>query len=801
MTKSHPMQEMLVPPSGKLSSTFNPIARSLTATIQSGAHEARPEILFISSYPPRECGVATYTQDLLCSIAEKFGSSFKLKICALEVSGVHYKYPAEVKHVLTVTDIQAYEDLAIKLNWDNDVRLIFLQHEFGLYGGLYGQNLLAMLCLLKKPVITCFHTVLPDPSEIRKRVVQTIVANSVSVVVMTTNSAEILKHEYDVPAEKITIIPHGTHLLSSFDHQRKTARNHLGNRMVLTTFGLLGPGKSIETALDALPAIVARFPQVLYLIIGKTHPEILKHEGERYRHMLQQKVLDLHLQNHVHFINRYLPLDQLLGYLQRTNVYLFTSKDPNQAVSGTFAYALSCGCPVISTPIPHAKEMLAGAGIIVDFQQPEQFAEATVRLLSDPELLYEMKLNALHKIRPTAWPNAALAHVALALKHIIRYRTDNITLQYTSPPISLAHVRKLTTADGIIQFSKLSSPDISSGYTLDDNARALVAVNRYYQLTNDETVLPLIETYLNFVLHCQQPDGVFINYITVEGTADPRNQQDNLEDANGRAIWALCEFVAYGARYNKQWTDVAELTLLMALRSAVKMRSPRALSFVLKGLCSYNLIVNSDTLQQCIISLADDLVSRYRGVSNSKWVWFEEYLTYANGVIPEALLSAYVATGNELFKDVAKKTFDFLLTIIFPDDAIKVISNQGWHRKHESSNQFGEQPIDVAYTIMALDLFSEVFPLEAYHDKMTIAFNWFLGKNHLNKVIYNPATGGCYDGLEEHHVNLNQGAESTISYLLARLAIEKNEMYSPQHVIDVRMRKKRSIRMRQILQV
>ena len=753
--------------------SFRPWMKSRFAPLAPVAHGLCPEILFISSYPPRECGIATYTQDLMLAISEKFSSSLSLKVCALEATGVQHTYSKEVKYILKTSDLNGYEDLATKLNRDKDLSLIFLQHEFGLYGGEYGQNLLALLCELNKPVITTFHTVLPSPNTALKKIVQAIAANSASVVVMTLKSAEILENDYEVPTDKIWVIPHGTHLVSSFDHTEKTARNHLGNRMVLTTFGLLSSGKSIETALDALPAIVDKFPNVLYLIIGKTHPSVVAREGEQYRDMLEQKVLDLNLQGHVHFINRYLPLSELLGYLQRTDIYLFTSKDPNQAVSGTFAYAMGCGCPVISTPIPHAKEMLTGAGIIIDFQQSKQLAEAALKLLSDTELMRDMKLNALHKIRPTAWPNAALAHVDLTLKHMIRGSVNKTSLCYNLPPISLAHIQKLTTTSGIIQFSKLSAPDIESGHTLDDNARALVAACRYYQITEDETILPLIETYINFIIRCQGTEGTFINYINSDGNPHPKNQQENLEDANGRAIWALGEFIAQGSRFERQLVDKVELAFLQSLRLIPTIRSPRALSFILKGLYHYNQVRNNPFVKQSIISIADDLVSKYRGVSDKKWKWFEEYLTYANGVMPEALLCAYLATGNESFKAVAKSCFDFLLNVIFRNDEIKVISNQGWLKKGDQSNQFGEQPIDVAYTIMALDKFNDVFPLEDYEEKMTIAFNWFLGKNHLKQIVYNPATGGCYDGLEEYHVNLNQGAESTVSYLLSRLVIEK----------------------------
>lgn len=729
-----------------------------------------PEILFITSYPPRECGIATYSQDLKKAIGEKFGSSFSLKICALETPGASHHYPEEVKYVLQASDLTSYEDIAAKLNLDDNLCLVFIQHEFGLFGGDYGHYLLALLCLLNKPVITTFHTILPAPDAERKRIVEAIALNSVSVVVMTLNSATILEKEYDVAPEKISIIPHGTHLVSSFDHTEKAARHHLGNRMVLTTFGLLSPGKSIETALEAMPRIVEKFPNVLYLIIGKTHPGVVAREGEQYRNMLEQKVLDLGLQGHVRFINKYLPLVDLLGYLQRTDIYLFTSKDPYQAVSGTFAYAMGCGCPVVSTPIPHAKELLKGAGVIIDFQRADQLADVTVKLLSDKGLMREMKLNALHKIRPTAWPNAALAHVEL----IEKYSVNKIKLRYNLPPVLLAHMKKLTTAAGIIQFSKLSAPDIQSGYTLDDNARALIAVCKYYGITGDETILSLIETYVNFIIRCQQKDGTFLNYVDADGVFNPRNHDENLEDANGRAFWALGEFIAQDKLFQPAWIAKAEAALLMAIDPLTKMRSPRARSFVLKGLYHYNATGRNIFLEQHIVALASDLVSKYEDVSDKKWKWFEEYMTYANGVMPEAMLCAYLSTGNTSFKTVAKSSFDFLLGIIFQHDEIKVVSNQGWLKKGTTSHRYGEQPIDIAYTIMALDRFHDVFPEDGYREKMQMAFSWFLGKNHLKQILYNPVTGGCYDGLEEHHINLNQGAESTVSYLLSRMIMEKN---------------------------
>jgi glycosyltransferase involved in cell wall biosynthesis len=730
-----------------------------------------PEILFITSYPNRECGIATYSQDLIHAIKGKFGNSYALKVCALEGKDKEYRYPEEVKYVLQTSDLMRYYAMAQKINDDKRIRLVVVQHEFGLFGGEYGDYYIKLLALINKPVITNFHTVLPNPDEKRKKDVKTISDLSSSVIVMTESSAAILQKDYGVPKEKIEIIQHGTHLVKAVN-KGKLDKYHFGDRYVFSTFGLLNSGKSIETALDALPTIINKFPNILYLIIGKTHPNVKAEEGERYRDFLEDKVVELGLQGHVKFVDKYLDLEELLAYLQRTNIYLFTSKDPFQAVSGTFSYAMACGCPIISTPIPHATEMLKdGAGLVVDFQNPAQLAQAVIRLLYDPILLQQMSLNGLHKIAPTAWENTAIAHVELIERHI---KNSKKKVRYVLPKVSLEHIKRLTTETGMIQFSKIATPDPDTGFTLDDNARALIAVAKHYQMTGDEDDLRLIDIYLDFIIFCQQEDGSFMNYVDHEGNYFEKNKDENLEDSNGRAIWALGEFCSYDCLFSYTNIKRAEMAFEKALPNIPNLTSPRAMAFAVKGLYHYNIKNNEVSIQNLITTLADNLVSKFRGVSNSNWRWFENYMTYANSVLPEAMLYAYLATGNTLFEKTAIMSFDFLLSVIYKNKQIKVISNQGWHNKGRvMPHKYGEQPIDVAYTILTLGLFYDTFGDKEYLKKMYNAFDWFLGKNHLHKIIYNPCTGGCYDGLEEKHVNLNQGAESTVSYLMARLLVEK----------------------------
>ena len=728
-----------------------------------------PEILFITSYPPRECGIATYSQDLKKAIQDKFGSSFSMKVCALEGIKSNFVYPQEVKYILNTQQESEYKSLQHKINFDKNVKMIFLQHEFGLFGGDYGDYLLKFISHIKIPLTTTFHTVLPNPNKKLKKVVCEIAHHSNFIIVMTHASASILIKDYGISSKKIIIIAHGTHLVASLDNNKKS-KVHLSDRIVLSTFGLLNEGKSIETALEALPEIIKNFPNVIYLIIGKTHPEVFKIDGEKYRDSLYKKIYELKLQDNVRFINRYLDLNELIDYLQRTNVYLFTSKDPNQAVSGTLAYAMSSGCPVVSTPIPHAKELLENSELNFDFQNSKQLADATIKLLYNPKLLKEMQLNVLHKIIPTAWQNSALAHMELIKNSL---NDNKLILKYQLPKISLNHIKRLTADYGIIQFAQIDTPVLSSGYTLDDNARALIAVCKHYLLTGDFDDLNLISKYLNFILFCQQDDGSFLNYVDIDGNFMLKNSNENLEDANGRAIWALGEFISNEKYFTTVMIEKAKFAIEKSLKTISQFSSPRAKAFSIKGLYFYNLSMNKTRIKNVIVILADDLVSKYRGVSNGDWNWFEDYLTYANSILPEAMLYAAKSASSKLYLKIAKSSFDFLLSITFQNNKIKVVSNNGWHLKGKKPHNFGEQPIDVAYTVLALNSFYEEFEDEDYREKMIIAFNWFLGNNHLHQIVYNPVTGGCYDGLEETFLNLNQGAESTVSYLMARLVFEK----------------------------
>lgn len=741
-----------------------------------------PEILFISSFPPRECGIATYTQDLITALNNKFGTSFNIKICAMESGKTTYQYADEVTFVLDTSDPLSFSENAHNINKNKHIKIVLVQHEFGFFNK-QENAFISFLQSISKPIVTVFHTVLPYPDDKLKSNVQRIANESGAIIVMTNHAAHLLMTEYLIPKSKITVIAHGTHLVPHLEKDTLKEKYNLKGKRVLTTFGLLSSGKSIETTLKALPTIIKEVPDVVFLIIGKTHPEVLKNESEKYREMLQEMVAELGITQHVRYINKYLILPELLEYLQLTDIYLFTTNDPNQAVSGTFAYAMGCGCPIISTPIPHAREVLTkDTGIIIDFQNSKQLAEGVILLLNDEPLRNNISNNTLQKIIFTAWENSAVAHVKLFSKQLGK----EIKLSYNLPAIKTDHLQKMTTDFGMIQFCKINQPDFSSGYTLDDNARALIAMCMHYEVTKEQSDLILIQIYLNFIKFCLQPAGNFLNYIDIDKKFTIQNELTNLDDANGRTVWALGYVISKKSILPLEFITTAISIVQKTFPHIETIHSTRAMAFIIKGLYYYHQEI--ETTENFLLTerLANRMVNMYSHESVKNWEWFESYLSYANSILPEAMLYAYLVTGNSLYRAIARESMDFLTSNIFNNNGIEVVSNKGRFNRGEEALLFGEQPIDVAYTVMTLAKCYDVFEEKEFLDKLFVAFNWFLGENRLNQIIYNPCTGGCYDGLEEHNVNMNQGAESTISYLMARLTVEKytDKMNSSEKITE-----------------
>src|SRR3990167_11334568 len=497
-------------------------------------------IVCLSTFPPRQCGIATFTADLTNTIDQMFGPSVKSKIVAMNLIEVsHFPYPDKVILQISQPREEDYVNAANQLNQLKEVKLVNIQHEFGIFGGKYGSYLLLFLEKLHKPVVTTLHTVLPAPNEKMRNVVRNIAKYSKGIIVMTHSSKEILRKEYGLGADQIQVIPHGIHHAAYITSEQAKSMLGLSGKLVLSTFGLLSPGKGFEYVIDAMPAVVAKFPNTRLLIAGVTHPVILERMGENYRNFLIKKIYELNLRDYVSFYNTYFDQNDLFRFLEATDVYLSPSLNPNQTVSGTLSYALGSGRPVISTAFAQAKQDITSeVGILIDFKNPQAFTDAIIKLINNKELCLQMGKNAYFRTRHMTWENVALSY----MKYFSQFAPELTLGQKKLPPIKLTHLAKLTDNFGIIQFAKLTEPDLSSGYTLDDNARALVVTTLHYKKFRTPSSLKLASIYLNFLYRVAKPDGNFNNFVNPNQAIDEdKNRQENLEDANARGLYALAQ--------------------------------------------------------------------------------------------------------------------------------------------------------------------------------------------------------------------------------------------------------------------
>ena len=727
-------------------------------------------IVCLATFPPRQCGIATFTADLTNAIDQMFGPSVKSKIVAMKLTEVSYfPYPGKVIWEISQPREEDYVKVADKLNQIKEIKLVNIQHEFGVYGGEYGSHILLFLEKIQKPVVTTLHTVLPDPDKKMRSVVQSIMKHSQGIVVMTNNAKKILENDYEAKPDQIQVIPHGIHQAPYGTSAHAKSLLGLSGKLILSTFGFLSPGKGIEYVIEALPPVVKKFPNVHFLVAGVTHPAVLEQEGEKYRNFLTKKVYELGLINHVLFYNTYFDLNKLLRLLAATDVYLSTSLNPNQAVSGTLSYALGSGRPVISTAFAQAKEDITSeVGILIDFKNPRAFTNAIIKLISNNELCLQMGKNGYFRTRHMTWENIAHSYI----KYFSQFAPELTTGQRKLPPIKLEHLAKLTDTFGIIQFAKLTEPDLSFGYTVDDNARALIAAALHYKKFGIHSALKLASIYLNFLCRVAKPDGYFDNYVNSNRVIDKqRNIQENSEDPSARALYALA-LVSTIKQIPKCFRKQAHSLFDQSFQKNIAFSSPRAIAFYIKALnCLLSKWQEPKTLAALKLH-CEQLVTLYEKSHSPDWEWFEHYLTYSNAILPEALLFGYKITGERKYFEVAEKTLDFLIKNTFKDDIYMPIGQGGWFFKEGMRSYFDQQSEDTAATVKTLNTMFQVTNRRRYEELASIAFNWFLGNNILGQVVYDRTTGGCYDGIGEKFINLNQGAESTISYLLARLSFE-----------------------------
>ena len=731
--------------------------------------EKRTWVVFLSTYPPRECGIATFTNDLVNAFDEMYMPREESKIIAIHNNDSRFKYSKKVIFELSQHAQEEYAALAHKLNEMEQVKLVNIQHEFGIFGGEYGNYLLDFMRALKRPIVITFHTVLPIPSEKLKKTVVDIASCVQKIIVMTKTSKDILMRDYALKEEQISIIPHGIHPQPYDGHAPAKTALKLRDKTVISTFGLLSRNKGIEYGIEALPEVVKKYPKLIYLIIGATHPDVLTREGESYRNELIKKVGELGLTDHVFFYNQYMTTHELLQFLKATDIYMALPLDPNQAVSGTLSYALGAGRPVISTAFAQAKEDVSPeVGRLVDFKKPQEITAALAELLEKPQELLKMGANAYFRTRRMEWRNVIISYMReyISLVPLLGKKEKNL------PPIKLRHFIKLTDDFGMFQFAKLTEPDIEYGYTADDNARALIAMVLYYERHKSPAVLNLARVYLTFIEFIAKVDGGFHNYVNFNKTFHIiRNSNEDLSDANARCFNALATLAASSAM-PEDLREKAKKIFKTQLRIRPSVHDHlRSVTLYIKAFSQWLTVERDEMIEKVLKEYCDILVELYRKNNAPNWLWFEESMTYSNGLMSEALFAGYRRFKDPAYFDIAKASLDFLISYSFNGDLCEPVGQNGWFKKGGKKQLHDQQAEEVMALILALKAAFDLTADMKYREKMFQAFNWFLGNNSLGQVVYDQATGGCYDGVGEHAINLNQGAESTVVYLISRLMV------------------------------
>ncbi len=715
------------------------------------------KILVLSSYPPRECGIANFTKDLCDSLQKRFGSAFTPKVlCINEDSHILRNYPKQVIGSVVEKDLESYEKAAYLVNKLKGVDLINIQHEFGLFGGKFGDYLLRFMELSNKKIVTTMHTVLEKPKPEMKEVVKKIFEHSDKVIVMTTTAKNILEKKYKVNISKVEIMYHGVPPMDLNNCAKLKKKYGLEGKKVLMTFGLLSKGKGIENVILAMPKILKKHPNVIYLILGETHPKVRQIEGESYREYLKSLVEQNNLVGKVRFIDKFMTLNEIISFLKICDVYVAPALDKEQICSGTVSYAMGAGKPIVASPTKYNKDMLAdNKGLIVRQNKPAFFASAICKFLDNENMARDFSKNVFEFSRKMTWSNVATSYFGM-LKEVLHF--DEIQFGKL-PPLNFRHFCKMTDDFGIIQFCNYSEPDKSSGYTLDDNARALVVAAEAYSRTGSKKMLKLSETFLDFIDYCQMQDGKFHNLVD-----ENKDFLDDIgsEDSQGRAIWAL------GFALSSNLPDNLKLKAKNIFEKAtsfgIELYSIRAIADSLIGLSHVNGMLEDDIKQKMI----SNLVERYNEYSNVDWKWFEDSLTYCNGRIPEALFVAnhYDATGEAI--KVAQESLEFLTKTMFIGGKLVPIGQEKWFVKDLERSHFDQQPIEASHMTSAyISAFRKTGNKE-YALKARSSFDWYLGKNTANMMIY-----GCFDGLTKNGVNANEGAEATITYLIARMMVSK----------------------------
>jgi len=755
------------------------------------------KIAYISTYPPRECGLATFNQNLVnaLSLNASYDAQKSFVVAMNESDDLNeHAYPDEVKFVIRQQTQQDYIEAADFIN-NSDVDTCIIEHEFGIFGGNSGVFLLSLINRLKKPFITILHTVLKEPNFMQQTIIKEIAQKTSKLVVMSKKAVLFLTSIYQIPKSSIQLIEHGVPDLEPSVNNAVAQSELFKNRKVLFTFGLISRNKGLETMIKALPAIVANHPEVLYVILGNTHPGVVKHNGEEYRDSLKALAKELGVEDNIAFVNKFVSEGELHQYLTACHVYVTPYLNEAQITSGTLSYAIGAGAAVVSTPYWHAQELLAEKrGRLFDFKNDEQLSDIINELLDDETKYLELKRNAYQYGLNLRWP--AIGNVYLEV--LTKALNAGEKPQRSIPPIvdvegmpklNLSHITLLTDDTGIIQHARFGIPNLKEGYCIDDNARALIMALMAYQLDKNQKALKLIPVYLSFIQYMQLEDGNFRNFLSFN-----RNYLDEVgsEDSFGRTVWSLGYLIS--AAPNNSYREFGRELFSHSVSHFKDLKYIRGKANTIIGIAHYLTMHPGDELLIAEINqLAGSILNAYKIHQDENWHWFEDILTYDNAILPLALLHHYEVTGSPESYQIAMESIAFLNSFSFENGYLNPVGNDGWMKKHGKNPIYDQQAIETMAMVLLYAKTYEITNDGKYLNLMQLSYEWFLGKNSLHIPLYDFETHGCADGLQFNSVNRNQGAESTLAYFISHLTVIKSAEAEYQTLASPLVEDKKSV--------
>ena len=725
-------------------------------------------IAMLGNHLPRHCGIATFTTDLSDAI-EREMPDLDCFVLAMNDVGMRHSYPPRVRFEIPEGDVAAYRRAADFLNVSS-VDVVSVQHEYGIFGPKAGGHVLELLRDLRLPVVTTLHTILAKPDPVQRAVMDALVGFSDRIVVMSSDGAALLHEVHGVDLAKIDVIPHGIPVAP--DRRSKDKLGVEGSSVILT-FGLLSPDKGIEYVIDAMPAILAKHPNTVYIVLGATHPHVKQQHGEAYRHMLQNRAERLGVDANVIFHNRFVSHEELVEFLGAADLYVTPYLKEEQSTSGTLAYAVGCGKAVVSTPYRYARELLAdGRGILVPWRDAEAIGREIVGLLDDPARRIELQQRASAFGRSMGWPIVARRYVESFEKaraaHAERRSAKRHAKRWPElPEIELAHVRLMTDDTGMLQHATFDIPRYSDGYCLDDNARALLLMTHIEEAGTEApaVVRTLATRYLAFMNHAfDESTGRFHNFLTY---AKAWHDEPGSDDSQGRALWALGTVIGRSSDPGRR--GLSTRLFRGALPHATALTSPRGWAYALLGIDEYLRAFQGDNVVESMrAELTGKLMHRFHESQSAEWPWFEDRLTYCNARLPQALLVSAARIGDTAMTEIALRSLEWLMSQhLGANGTFAPVGSNGFHVRGETRASFDQQPVEACAMISACLDAQRLTGEPRFAEHARYAFQWFLGQNAREAQVYDARTGGCRDGIHADRVNENQGAESTLSFLTA----------------------------------